>query len=181
MARGRGTLGCVMRLVRPAADEITIRELVPADRDLVVGVFDGLSPRSRFLRFLSPLPSLPEPTLDRLLDVDGHDHVALVAVRGGAGAGVARFVRDAEDRGLADVALTVVDAEQGRGLGRALLLALRDVAADRGVRALTFDVHPGNAAMLGLLRSLDARMAWREGLVHGSLATPRREALPVAA
>src|SRR5918994_1868291 len=75
-----------MRLVRPAPDEITVRELVPADRDLVVAVFERLSPRSRFLRFLSPLPSLPEPTLARLLDVDGHDHVALVAVRDGTGA-----------------------------------------------------------------------------------------------
>jgi RimJ/RimL family protein N-acetyltransferase len=162
-------------------DPVTVRELVPADRPLVAAGFARLSPRSRLLRFLSPLPSLPESTLDRLMAVDGDEHVALVALRGGEAIGVARYVRDAEHRHSAELAITVVDAEQGQGLGRRLLVALLDVAADRGLHVLTFDAHPGNHAMRGLARSLGARMGWRDGLVHGTLATPRSGGLAAAA
>jgi RimJ/RimL family protein N-acetyltransferase len=158
-----------------------VRELVPADRALLAAAFERLSPRSRYLRFLSPLRSLPERTLDRLVDVDGGEHVALVALRDGEAVGVARYVRDRRDRGLADVAITVIDAEQGRGLGRRLLVALLEVSADRGLRALTFDVHPDNHVMQGLARSLGARMVWRDGLLHGELVGPERPELPIAA
>jgi GNAT superfamily N-acetyltransferase len=162
-------------------DAITVRALVPADRALLVAAFERLSPRSRYLRFLSPLRSLPQRTLERLVDVDGCEHVALIALRDGEAVGVARYLRDRRDRGLADVAITVIDAEQGRGLGRRLLVALLDVAADRGLRALTFDIHPDNHVMLGLVRSLGARMAWRDGLLHGEVPAPERPELPLAA
>jgi RimJ/RimL family protein N-acetyltransferase len=162
-------------------DAITVRELVPADRALLAAVFERLSPRSRYLRFLSPLQSLPERTLDRLVDVDGREHVALVALRDDEAVGVARYVRDRRDRGLADVAITVIDAEQGRGLGRRLLVALLDVSGARGLRALTFDVHPDNHVMQRLARSLGARLVWRDGLLHGELPAPERPEVPLAA
>jgi RimJ/RimL family protein N-acetyltransferase len=166
---------------RHEPDAITLRELVPADRALLAAAFERLSPRSRYLRFLTPLPALPERTLDRLAAVDGREHVALTAVHEGRVVGVARYVRDRRDREVADVAVTVVDAHQGRGLGRRLLVALLELAADRGLRALTFDVHPDNLVMLRLLHSLGARTAWRDGLLHGELATPARPGLGLAA
>jgi RimJ/RimL family protein N-acetyltransferase len=174
-------MGCIMHPSRPQPDTITLRELVPEDRALLAAAFERLSPRSRYLRFLSPLPVLPERTLDRLLAVDGCEHVALAALHRGELVGVARYVRDRRDRGLADVALTVVDAHQGRGLGRRLLVALVELAADRGLRALTFDMHPSNQVAQRLMASLGARMAWRDGLLHGELPTPARGDVGLAA
>ena len=162
-------------------EAITLRELVPADRPLLAAAFERLSPRSRYLRFLSPLPALPERTLDHLMAVDGREHVALAAIHDGQIVGVARYVRDRRDRGLADVAVTVVDPHQGRGLGRRLLAALLGHAGEHGLRALTFDVHPSNEAARRLLRSLGARMAWSDGLLHGELPTPAGPALGIAA
>jgi GNAT superfamily N-acetyltransferase len=152
-------------------ERIALRALVPEDRDLVEDAFARLSDRSRFLRFLSPMPRLPARTLAALTAVDHCDHLALAAIHDGRLVGVARFVRDPADRAAADLALTVVDAYQGRGLGRALLAALRAEAAARGVRTLTMDVHPENRVMGGLARSLGVRLAFRDGVLQGALAT----------
>ena len=170
-----------MHLTPAKADAITIRPLVPGDRALLAAAFERLSPRSRYLRFLTPLPALPERTLDRLMAVDGHEHVALAAVLEGELVGVTRYVRDHRDRGLADVAVTVTDDHQGRGLGRRLLVVLLEVAAGHGLRALTFDIHPSNQAGRRLVLSLGARLEWRDGLVHGELPTPAGAELGVAA
>ena len=159
----------------------TLRPLAAGDRALIADVFERLSPRSRFLRFFTPVPRLPKRTLDALMDVDGVDHVALIALHEGRCVGVVRAVRDRDDRSLAHLGLTVVDAYQGRGLGRALLAAIRDAAADRGVRALVLDVHPENDVMQRLMRSLGVSLAFRDGALHGRLALRRpHTAAPLA-
>jgi GNAT superfamily N-acetyltransferase len=159
---------------------VTLRPLVAGDRALIADAFERLSPRSRFLRFFTPVPRLPKRTLDALTDVDQLDHVALIALHEGRCVGVVRAVRDRDDRTLADLALTVVDAYQGRGLGRALIAAICDAAAARGVRALVLDIHPENAVMLRLARSLGVGLRLRDGAVHGRLALrPEQAAAPL--
>ena len=154
---------------------IAVRALVPEDRELVADAFERLSERSRLMRFLSPVPRLPRRMLDALVDVDHDRHVALVALDGGAAIGVARYVRDTADPSVADFAISVVDAYQGRGLGRALTGALLDVAATRGVRTFVMDIHPDNEAMLSLARSLGARPAFADGAVRAEVTVaPRR-------
>jgi GNAT superfamily N-acetyltransferase len=151
---------------------VTLRALVPEDRALIADAFERLSERSRFLRFFSPLPRLPKRTLEALVDVDHVDHAALIALHGDAGVGVARYVRDREDPTRADFAITVVDAFQGRGLGRALMVALGDAAARCGVERFMLDVHPDNRVMLSLARSLGARLAFRDGVMTGTVDVP---------
>ena len=158
---------------------ITARALVPEDRPLVADAFERLSERSRYMRFLTPMPRLPQRTLDALMEVDHHGHVALIALHHGSCVGVVRYVRDRGDPTLADLAITVIDAYQGRGLGRALLLALGDVAVARGVRAFLLDIHPENAGMARLARPLGARLISSEGITRGVL--PIRSDTGVAA
>jgi GNAT superfamily N-acetyltransferase len=164
---------------------ITVRALVPEDRALIADAFERLSPRSRFLRFLSPLPRLTKSMLDRLVDVDHVRHVALIAVHDGACIGVARYVVDDDDPTLADFAITVIDEHQGRGLGRALVSVIARVAHARGVRRFSLDVHPENAVMQALAGSLGAQLRFTGGVLSGTLALPLAEpderALPLAA
>lgn len=151
-------------------ETVHVRALVPEDRELVADAFERLSPQSRFLRFLSPLPRLPKRTLDALMAVDHDRHVAMVALHEGRAIGVVRYVRDPADPASADFAISVVDAFQGRGLGRALIEVIRAVAARRGVHRFLMDIHPDNEVMLRLTRSLGGHPAYRDGAMQAQVA-----------
>jgi hypothetical protein len=60
---------------RPAdASEVTIRTLSPEDRESFLAGFEGLCRESRYLRFFTGMPRLPDSMLQRLLNTDGTDH-----------------------------------------------------------------------------------------------------------
>jgi GNAT superfamily N-acetyltransferase len=147
--------------------EVRLRPLHRGERDLVAGFFAGLSDESRRRRFLQPMPRLPATMVRHLADVDGRRHVAMVAEVDGGCAGIARFVVLPDDPGAAEVAVTVTDRFQGRGIGRLLLETLRPAAAGAGVTALVYLVDPTNRPMLRLLRSLGVPLAFRDGLIQG--------------
>jgi len=143
---------------------VLIRPVRPEDAGLLEDGFAGLSDRSRRLRFLGPKASLSAAELRYFTDVDHRDHEALGALdhaRGG-GVGIARYVRDREDPHAAEIAVTVIDGWQGRGLGTELLARLSERACQEGIRRFTAAVAADNAAMTGLLRNLGADLVGRE-------------------
>jgi GNAT superfamily N-acetyltransferase len=131
---------------------------VAGDRRLLAELFGGLSAHSRLMRFMAPISRVPEHTVDMLGAVDGVSHVGLLAVHGGRLAGAARYVRSAERPAEADVALTVADEFQRRGLGRLLFASLRDHAASHGVTRFTADMLDDNRAARAILISFGARL-----------------------
>jgi GNAT superfamily N-acetyltransferase len=149
----------------PAAiGAVTLRNLRPDEGAVLDTLVARLSPRSRYLRFHSPIAAL-SPGLRRvLLDVDGHDRVALVAESDdGTPVGIVRTVRDAQRRDEAEIAVAVVDAWHRRGIARRLVAAAAQRALVTGVRRLTARVLPENAAALALFRSVfPVRLAHRD-------------------
>ena len=140
---------------------VHIRPLGRADAALVARGFEQLSAASRRLRFFSTIPRLSPALLRWLVDVDQHDHLALLAVRAdepGSGLGIARAVRSHDDPEHAEVAVTVLDKHHGRGIGSALLKALRRAALAEGITHFDGHVLVDNAAALGLLRHADAEL-----------------------
>jgi GNAT superfamily N-acetyltransferase len=112
-----------------------------------------------------------------LTQVDHHDHEALVALTDdGTIVGVARFVRWPRDPEAAEVAVTVADDWQGRGLGTALLGLLVDRARTEGIRRFTALMLATNREMLELLEDLGpVRILERSaGTVEVELTLPRR-------
>jgi protein lysine acetyltransferase len=67
--------------------------------------------------------------------------------------GVARYVRNADDPYAAEIAITIVDDWQGRGLGTELLAQLSDRARSEGIRRFTALVAADNVAVAALLRN----------------------------
>lgn len=144
-----------------ASDSLHIRRLAGGERRPVVQVFEGLSERSRLRRFLAPKPSLRDAELEHLVDVGccGRQAVVATDVATGEAVGIARYVRVGADPHTAEVAFEVVDAWQGRGVGRRLIDALAAVAADEGIHRLTATVAVGNQGALALLKRL-GRLEW---------------------
>jgi GNAT superfamily N-acetyltransferase len=140
--------------------EVTIRELTPGDAPVLAEAFERLSPQSRDLRFLGAKPRLSTHDLEYLTDVDGHLHEALGAVdtATGRGVGVARFVRLDPDAPVAEVAVTVVDGWQRRGLGTLLLEKLSERARAEGIERYTALVSGENRAIVGLLDAIGAHV-----------------------
>ncbi len=139
-----------------------IRPVEPEDAGLLVDGFEALSDRSRYARFLTAVPRLPRHWVEELVDVDHRDREALGAVdsQTGEGVGVARYVRLDDDPDEAEFAIAIVDAWQGRGLGRILLGELVEAARANGLQRLSGDVLAENDRMLALGRSVgrDARI-----------------------
>jgi RimJ/RimL family protein N-acetyltransferase len=134
--------------------EVLISRLTPADAPLLADAFARLSQESRRLRFLGPKTSLSSAELRYLTEVDGHTHEALCAIDPATGRGVAigRFVRDHDDPERAEVAITVADDWQGRGLGKIMLSRLVDRAREERIRSFTALVSTDNRGMQALLR-----------------------------
>jgi GNAT superfamily N-acetyltransferase len=128
---------------------IDIRPLGRDDRSAVGSFFERLSMQSRYLRFFSPMPRLPERTLDWMVDVDGHRHDALAAWQGDELIGEARYVAFSDES--AEVAVTVRDDRQQHGVGTAMLLRLISDAARNGFCRLTANSLPENRSVLKLL------------------------------
>lgn len=142
---------------------VALRHIRPEDAAELKRGFDHLSPASRHRRFLgAALTSLSDEQLRYLTNVDQDRHVAIVAetvpADGSApvGLGVARYVREADDPAVAEVAITVADEWQGKGLGRILALTLARAAHERGVQRFRGEVLADNAAIRGLLADVGA-------------------------
>lgn len=148
-----------------------IVDLRPTDRENLAEAFEELSPESRRQRFLTPMAHLTATMLDHLVDdVDGIDHIALVlSAETSPGTydpiALARMVRYDDQPDAADLAVTVKDAWQGRGVASALLGVLVE-KRPAGVTRVITEVAQENEASLAMLRRLGPLVAEPNG--HGA-------------
>src|SRR5262249_24169701 len=98
-----------------------------------------------------------------LTGVDHHDHEALVAVNPaeGRGVGIARYIRHAGDPHAAEIAVTIVDDWQGRGLGTELVTRLCGRARHAGICRFTAVGAENNAGVAGMRPTSSASRAGR--------------------
>jgi GNAT superfamily N-acetyltransferase len=135
---------------------ITFAPITPAARSLMQAAMGRLSAESSRRRFFTVRRQLSDRELTRFTELDGWDRYAIGALAHAPGApvegiGVARFARLAERGDEAEAAVVVVDAWQGRGIGKRLLRALASAALARGIVRLRGDVLPDKRPMLELL------------------------------
>lgn len=146
--------------------EYTVRPIHPDDAQMLQALVHGLSPESRYFRFVSSMSELPPAMLARFTLIDYDREMALVAVHcerkpGPDGepveieriVGVSRYITN-PDRASCEFSLVVADDFNGKGLGARLMESIMEVARDRGLAEIEGLVLANNAGMIRLMRSL---------------------------
>lgn len=142
-----------------AVPEMVVRDIRPSDKELLVEGLAHMSFRSVYARFLSAKPRFTAAELRYLTEVDGFDHVALIAsCPKGRFVGVGRFVRDSEDPESAEVAVVIADELHGHGLGTQLGLELAARARAAGIKRFTATMLPENRAALALFSRISEHL-----------------------
>ena len=143
---------------------VLIRPIAADDKDELAAGLRRLSERTVHLRFLAPKPRFTKTELRYLTEVDGHDHVAFVAVRPespGTIVAVGRYVALGDPAGTAEAAIVVADPLQGLGLGTHLADALAGEAVRNGIRRFSATMLSENRAAHRLMARLSARLEMR--------------------
>lgn len=137
---------------------VRVRPIRPSDKAALARGFEQLTAASRYDRFMGHKTELTEEDLRYFTEVDGIDHVALAAlVMDGETEepiGTARFVRLRSDADIAEAAVTIIDAYQGRGVGTLLLERLLGAAWERDIRWFHFELWSRNVGMKHLMEAV---------------------------
>ncbi len=146
------TSGAHARDMELNTDAVELREFNAADGAVLDEVFAGLSVESRYLRYLTSMPTLPPQARRVLTSVDGRHHVAVAAFVNGTAIGLARLIHVGGHR--AELAIEVVDSWQGRGVGTMLGEWIRDRAVVLGYSELIAETSAANGRAHTLARKL---------------------------
>lgn len=138
----------------PDSSRIYLRRVREADLRLGPAFFAALSPRSRYLRLMQQTNRLPPSTLALLRSQLRDPRCTVLAAfadhaDGDELVGGGRVVPTSR-REVCEFALTVVDAWQGRGVGRVLIRELTRAASRLGYRWIEGYALPVNTGMLRL-------------------------------
>lgn len=137
--------------------EVFLRPVMPADSQLIVDLFNKMSPRSIYFRFLRNLNVLSENMICKFTHVNYSNESALVAIiqEDGKDAiiAVGRYAYDS-DEDITDLAVAVRDDWQHIGLGKTLLNKVVDIAKEHGISRFTCMMDSRNHTIKSILSAL---------------------------
>src|SRR4051812_596920 len=147
---------------------VRLRQIRPEDAPAIVDFHSRMSERTRYLRYFSPYPRIPERDLERFVNVDHLDREAFVITRGDRIIAVGRYERLGPESPEAEVAFVVEDAHQGRGIGSVLLEHLASAAQENGISRFVAEVLPENGGMLRVFSDFgyQVQRKYADGVVH---------------
>ena len=130
---------------------VRIRQMRPSDEGGLIVLLQSLSEESRWLRFYS-LSSNAALAAEGHREANLDDTFALVASSGADQRIVGHGFYVRLDAQRAEVAFTIANDFQGRGLGTLLLCQLAEIASINGIQEFEAEVVAANRAMLGVFR-----------------------------
>jgi RimJ/RimL family protein N-acetyltransferase len=128
------------------SEGLVIRPWREGDFALLAAAAPGLSEQTLRLRFWGAVPVLPASYLRSTAQRWPLAWDAVAAIEGGELVGWAEYGRYPDQPLTADVAVCVVDAEQGHGVGTALVELLVERARGAGLVSVHADIAAHNAA-----------------------------------
>ena len=137
--------------------KLRIRPIRPEDAILEREFVNGLSERSKFLRFMLVLKNISPQMVSRFTQIDYDREMALIAIAptdaGERQVAVARYVTYPDGRNC-EFAIVVADDWHHRGIATELLRRLIDIARDRRLERMDGIVLRENTGMIDLARNL---------------------------
>jgi acetyltransferase len=139
-------------------DSYLIRPIQANDKERIIGLFNHLSPESRYLRFAHAISKLPDDFLEDILHLDYQTEMALVAVidtqtESEEIIGISRYVTP-PNQGVCEFSLSVSDRHATQGIGTHLMLDLISHAKANGLQEMVGYVLSNNHKMLHLVAEL---------------------------
>ena len=156
--------------------QLRIRPLRP-DEDGPIRELDAhLSKRTRYLRFLSMMPAMPESLLRLLVSVDYRRRLSLIAESdaGGSREVVALGSFGALDCGTAELGLVVRDDWQHQGVGTALASRVLQAAEARGFTRFVAHVRWENVGIRQVVKRVGRVLSTRTRLGVSEVTFVRR-------
>lgn len=137
--------------------EVLVRAVVPTDAPLLIDMFSKMTPRSRYLRFMTNIQELPEGLLHQFTNLDYHASFAIACLVGADDQNeviaVARYSYDPDEQ-IADLGVAVRDDWQHLGIGKSLLSKIIMIGKEHGVSRFGSMMDPQNDIMKKTLREL---------------------------
>jgi len=156
---------------------LNVRPMHPTDEPRVRGLFYALSQQTIYYRFMAYMKTIPHKQIQNFVYIDHRNEVALaVTVPESYGEEIIAIGRSILDpkTNQAEVAFTVKDSWQNRGIGTMLLKHLIKLARKNGIRSFTAEVLNTNKAMISVFRKSGCKVKSepREGVYHFELEFP---------
>jgi GNAT superfamily N-acetyltransferase len=156
--------------------EVFLRPVLTTDSDLIIDLFNKITPRSLYQRFLRNLDVLPEDMLHHFTHINYETDSALAAVIEedcrDAIVAVGRYAYDPHEYNT-DLALAVRDDWQNLGLGKSLLTRIIAIAKEHGISRFGSMMDTKNTIMEKILRDLgyEVRYSLRSGFYQVEILT----------
>ena len=135
---------------------VRLRLTRPTDGPRVRRLLDELSPESRALRFLAPMPHVSDDIVRHFVFYDPRERMVVAAAA--QIDGIEQIVGLADlvliETGLAEIGLVVAEEQRGQGAGKLLSEAIAHLALRSGATHLKAEVADRNGPMIGLMRRL---------------------------
>ncbi len=132
---------------------VRIRPIVPADAAALQAFVKNMSSESSYFRFFRVKRQLEPEELEEFTHLDYDNQMAFVAIVDGELGGVGRYnTKDCPD-GFGEVAFTVADRLQGRGIGTLLVYRISAYARAHDVKGFRAHLLADNHAMMRVFRN----------------------------